>query len=475
MQALRSVALPVLITFSSLPALAGPLVASAPGEDLRVVVHRQGRDGASGTIRFEGVEYPFSGRVQGSGGAFRLEGTLIDEGERMPFSAQWQDGRFVLVADGQQAQLAIEDAGDFGGAPSTRAPRREDEPRRTKRTAPPKRGGRAAALPKELRLRQVEFRDIHMNNMVAYRQLVPKGWKSTGHVEWSGGGAPHPQRKIEITAPNGVEIQYLPAMKFEYIELSPQFIAQAQQFGQPLPPMPQPNIPPPQDIGGWLADTMMKVSREITNARVVSSQRDHQGEQTMLQLLGPNSGCTRHLIQLAYDKNGRAYLADIALTLQVLPLSAFSAGRAVTWAIYVDHVAAYPTDAYESYRPIALTVIGSQRSTPEWFAAKTRTLSQLSQQRHANAMATIKRNGEMRARANDQQMAAWRKQQAASDQMHKKFVNSIHDTDDYALPGGGTVNLPSTYNHVYQTRSGDYLLSESSLDGADLTRLSPQR
>ncbi len=460
MHASRLLALPVLATLVTSPALAAPLVASAPEDGLRIVVHRQG-SGATGTIRYQSADYPFSGRVHEQDGAFRLEGALVDEGEQMPFTASWRDGRLTLVADGERAELRIEDDGDFG-AKARAAPKR-----RTKKTA--------QALPKSLRLKQVEFRDVHMGNMVAYTQLVPKGWKAKGQVQWSGGKAPHPQRKFEIEAPNGVEIQYVPAMTFEYIELSPQFVAQAQQFGQPLPPMPQPNLPPPQDVGAWLAQMMMKASREITNARVVRSQRDYDREQVTLQMLGPDSGCTSHQIQIAYDKNGQPFLTDVTLMLQVLPLSAFSAGRAVNWAIYIDHAAAYPAALYETFRPVALTVIGSQRSTPEWFAAKTRTLSQLSQQRHANAMKLIAQNGRARASATDQQMASWRKQQAANDRMHKKYVNSIHDTADYALPSGGSVNLPSAYNHVYRTRGGDYVLSETHLDGAGLTKLSPQR
>lgn len=471
MHALR-IALPALLTSISATALAAPLVASAPGGDLRIVVQRQGSDRASGTIRFEGVDYPFSGRVRSEGGSYALEGTLIDEGEAMPFSAMWRDGRMTLVADGDRAELSIQDAGDFGEARRAPAPSPAPAPieKKTKRTS-----SKRAALPKKLELKKVEFSDVNMGNMVAYTQLVPKGWKASGRVEWSGGTAPHPQRKIEIAAPNGVEVDYVPAMTFEYIELSQQFIAQAQQFGQPLPPMPNPNIPPPQDVAAWLADTMMRASREITNARVVSSKRDHDGERMLAQLLGSDAGCTRHLIQLSYDKNGDAYVADIALTLQVLPLSAFSAGRAVNWALYIDQIAAYPTDLYETYQPIVVSVIGSQQSTPEWFTAKTRTLSQLSAQRHANAMAVIKQNGEMRARANDQQMAAWKKQQSANDEMHRRFVNTIRDTDDYALPGGGSVNLPSTYNHVYQTQSGDYVLSDTTLDGSGLTPLAPRR
>lgn len=465
MHASRLLALPVLATLVTSPALAAPLVASAPEDGLRIVVHRQG-GGASGTIRYQGIDYPFSGRIQEQGGAFRLDGALIDEGERMPFSASWRDGRMTLVADGERAELRIEDAGDFG-AKARRAP----PPERRKK----KKRTKAAALPKSLRLKQVEFRDVNMGNMVAYTQLVPKGWKAEGQVQWSGGPTPHPQRKIEIKAPNGVEVQYIPAMKFEYIELSPQFVAQARQFGQQLPRMPQPNLPPPQDVGAWLADVLMKASHEVTNARVVHSRRDHDREQVLLQMLGPNSGCTSHQIQIAYDKNGEPFLTDVTLMLQVLPLSAFSAGRAVNWAIYIDHAAAYPEALYETFRPVALTVIGSQRSTPQWFAAKTRTLSQLSQQRHANAMKLIEQNGRARARATDQQMASWRKQQSANDRMHKKFVNSIHDTSDYALPSGGSVNLPSAYNHVYRTRGGDYLLSETHLNSAGLTKLSPQR
>lgn len=414
---------------------------------------------ARGTIHYQGVDYPFQAQVRDVPGGFDLGGALLDDGEQLPFSAMVRGDRIVVAADGQRAELRVVAA---------ESPRTEPEPKPSKKKAP----SSAAKRPSQVKLRKVEFRDIHMGNQVAYTQLVPKDWEATGKVLWSGGNLPHPQRDFTITAPNGIMIRYLPAMVFEFIELDPQTAAQMRQYGQPIP-MPSPNVAPPADIAAWMASFLEQTGTDITGARVIETKRDHEVERYTAQMLGGDTGTTQHRMSIGYRHAGRDYRAEIALAYQVLPMTGLSIGRAATWIVYVGVIAALPVDLYDAYLPLVSSIVASQQTTPEWFAAKTRTLSTLSQQRHANAMATIRANGARQAKATDDQMASWRRQQAASDKSQRRFVNSIHETDDYATPGGGSVNLPSAYNHVYQTDGGDYLLSDAPLNG--LRELRPQR
>jgi hypothetical protein len=452
-------------------------VAASTADGTRLVLRPTGRGAAEGSIVFEGYAYPISVRIRPSSDGFVAEGTLLDEGEPIPFVARRRGEWVSAEAAGEQVRLRVVQEGTLmgrsvPGRPSSAG--RVEPPATAKPPRPATPDRKPDQAPAKVRLRTVTYDDVNMNGMAAYTQLVPRGWKAEGRIQWAPASRPFPQRSIHIEAPSGIAIDYLPAMVFEYLEVDPQVAAFSARNGTPIR-MPEPNLPPPENIGAWLARRIEQADPEVRAAHVRSSVRDRERERWALQMAGQDTRTTHHRISIGFEKGGRSYRSEVLLGYQVLPLDGFQAGRSVKWVVYIDHIATFPNEQYDAYAPVVYAVVGSLRPTPRWFAAKTRTLNMLAQQRHRNAMALIRQSGQRQSDANDAQMASWRRQQAMQDRGHKMLVNSIGEVEDYAVPGGGTVNLPSFYDHVYQTKQGDYLLSEQPIEDVDLTKLRPAR
>lgn len=433
------------------PALAAPFVASDPTTGTHLELERSGAGEVRGRLRYQGMTYPVAGRIQEGPGGFAVSGVVFAEGERIPFAAQRQGGFVFVEGDGEQARLRVEREGSLGGrARHTGQPRRNRP--RTER-APPAEGrdqaGRARAAPRMGRTRAFSIRDRAIGGAVAYTWQVPVNWKAEGEIVWGGGKVKFPEQKLKLESPEGIVLEYLPRL------------------------MAPAHMPPPRDVGAWLAQMMERASPEVSNARVVEQIRDHEAEAQDRAAVG-NIGTTHHKILLTFEKNGQPYKTEVAVGFQNLPVPTLGGPQLYNWNLSFKYVASFPVALYTSARPLASRIFSSVRVNKRWEqAAQQNIRRQQGQARVDNqvVMNNIIQNGRRISETSDIIHEGYMNRQAIKDRAHERTVDSIHDRTAYRRPGGGRVKLPSQYDYAYETPQGDYVVSEQRIDDADLSQL----
>lgn len=95
--------------------------------------------------------------------------------------------------------------------------------------------------------------------------------------------------------------------------------------------------------------------------------------------------------------------------------------------------------------------------------ASTRAMTAAHQQRMRDIEAAGAANTarhEDRMAGMDRQMRAWESQQSSQDRMHRSFVQTIREVEDYQ-DGGGTVELEGGYDHAWSRGDGTYIVTDS--------------
>lgn len=142
-------------------------------------------------------------------------------------------------------------------------------------------------------------------------------------------------------------------------------------------------------------------------------------------------------------------------------------GRSTTWSINPALVYRAPKGELEAQLPLLIAIANSCRVTPQW--ARMRAEHQAKMLGIARKGATaaseaIAARGRLLADVNDIIHQGWKKRNAISDSTQRKLVESIHETEDYVVPGGSaSVQLPNAYRKVYTNGQGEYLLTNDAL------------
>lgn len=192
-------------------------VLQGDGITLRVLALSEDETRASGILLRSDGSYPFTARLISDDDAAAYQGRFRVGTQEQQFTTTFLEGghNIILSMAGRHYRLREMAPGADEEEDQTSPP--GDLERDTAQPPPPadRAGGRPA--PKaagEVRLHQVEIRDVNMNNVVAYTMLVPNEWDFQGHVEWSKDKTPYPQRVIKVTAPDGSWINFSPPCLF---------------------------------------------------------------------------------------------------------------------------------------------------------------------------------------------------------------------------------------------------------------------
>lgn len=439
------------------------LTLAGDGVTVRVLTISDDQTHLSGDLTLDGTTYPFTARIGlDANDSEVVQGSFRAGSQDVPFSTvQDESDNTVLTLRGRQYRLkevppgeqpAARPAANQGGNLPAPAP--------------------AAGLPGEMRMRKVEFRDINMNNVVAYTMLIPEGWTPEGHIEWNNEKTPYPQPKIKVTGPDQSTIAFHPAMKFEYSEPTP-----SAGFGNPV------GTPPPQNLGQWLVELISQNNPRVTNVRLVSDQRDAAAEQQRAELLrgaglAQGSEWQIHLITISFDMGGVPFTEEINLAYARNPWVSTQYMNMINWMLFTNSDVAAPTASFASVKPLLYASAQSFRPVPKWWTQQQQLIMEITRSNHQIGMEQIRRRGQMYDQMSDANYADWKKQfGGTSDSAQNDRINSIYEVEDFRDTDGMGVKLPIHYKNYYSDGNGNYIMTNSTNvePGSDWTKLEPEK
>lgn len=434
--------------------LAAPLRSEEPlhvysGQDATVKVFFEDEDSGEvgGEMQLAGETHPFTGIAEDDGS---VEGNLIIKGRSQPFTARIKGDAVSLSTAGKTYQLSKGRAPAKPATPTVPAkPAAPSAPSAKPRPAPAPAPGSA---PDSLRLKRVELRDITMGGVVSHRMLIPQDWNLSGHIEWSTDGTNCWQFNFKATGPHHEKIAYIPAMTFSHT------VSKRGSF-------PPTGTPPPDNLGAWLVGFIQKNNREVGELRLIEDRRDPQAEQAWREQSAAtgvdvrNIGAEIHVITLAYQKQGVPMREQV--TLNFTRCSPMDNGYLVSrmWMIFTNGIIAAPEADFARLRPQLLAIAGTLEMEPRWWNQMMQLRSLLIQKKHQDAMAEIRRRGEMYNRISDEQFASWKRWNASDNEAQRQRIQGIYEVQDYRDLNGQSVELPFHHKHVFSDGQGNYLLT----------------
>lgn len=317
--------------------------------------------------------------------------------------------------------------------------------------------GTAAA---QARMQKVEIIDPNgfAQPMVAATIVVPEGWRSSGGVRWQ------PQAPCQADA---TQFQFVSqdGSGFFAVEIIPGAAWQAN------------NLPVPQQGPGcpFLAITSAQqyVTALVQRIRPGATVLDYRPRPDLiktprLQPL-PVQGIEQRLVTeggealIGYQIRGQA----VREVIQVITDVYFTRMPGVVPGEVREFMTGSAMPAFAMRAPegalnfaAADAIRASLTLDPAW---------QAKMQEHQNANSAIAAKGaqdrsQIIARTgrevNDIINKGWQDRQASQDRMHERTIRTIRETELFATPQGGTVELPGIQNRAWQTDRGNYLTSD---------------
>ncbi len=357
-------------------------------------------------------------------------------------------------------------------------------------------------------LEPVTLRDQGMGNVTSHTLLAPKGWQVQGGPVWS-----RPELyqdfmhlNLRVTGPDGSALSVYPGGIYQWSDIYEinanaglMDRTQIPRPGQTLPegltfmPMPQttagyalqhvigkhrPNATNVQVVEAKELTDILAIAREQARGQYESIEQDNARTRQMGMGGGTQLTQFADKVRVTYQENGQAFEEELYVVGWAMMSQIAMAGNQgpmmskAVWSV-TDVSGARTPVGVANQRPVVEAIGLSLRPDPRWQAM----IIQLRNQIAKGVMDGIVKRGEINKAAMD---AAWeshqqavRSQSESTDRINTKFVNAMREVDDYASTDGTTVQLPSHYNNVYTDGQGGYILSDTIIEDAYLTRINP--
>jgi len=296
---------------------------------------------------------------------------------------------------------------------------------------------------------RLSVKDPGAGNMEAYSCLVPAGWKAEGGVQWFPDHSIQAVLLMRITDPrSGAAIEFLPWQNFNWI---------------PSGSMPQGgnymgNIlwPPIQDVQEFIRTFYFPGAlARLRNARVVAAENLQKVADQVSRAQGGPARCGR--VRYEYRDGDQAWEEDVYVTLVYAPTQFMT--------LWTGGASSFRSRRGELDRltPVMNTTVNSLRQSPEWFGylmyVKKLFLNRMAQGiRSARILSeTVTRNSaEIRRMSED----SYRRSNESQDRVSRSYGEYIRGVETYRNPyEDRPVQLPSGYDGVWASRSGEYILS----------------
>ncbi len=326
----------------------------------------------------------------------------------------------------------------------------------------------SAALAKDrpaapLRLETVIVRDPAVNNIEAFRILIPSGWKTSGGVVWHHDRSNLATVAMRVWNPNGPEaLEIFPNVPFVWTQGGIVFFPIGSNYlGNEVRPV-------PADIAAFVQQFVLsQYRRQFTNPRITDRQVLPQIAETVAnaqQEPGINKQVKAERIRTEYIEAGNpmqedVYCVLVASTSSMLPGTTF-------WGS--DRLYGFKTakGKLDELAGLLHSISASVKVNMAWFNQYLQVVQMWQQ----NQMQSIRNAGELSryiAKTNDEISAmnrqAYANQQASSDRINARFSRYVRGVESYEHPfEGRSVELPSGYREVWVSGSGEYLLSNDA-------------
>ena len=296
---------------------------------------------------------------------------------------------------------------------------------------------------------RLSVKDPEIHNREAFSLLIPAGWKAEGGVQWLTDYFRLANLLIKITDPGtGAAIEFLPSMDFSWLR-TVSYPPGTNYMGNTI----WPPIQDPQEfvqtmyVPGPLA--------RLNGARMLKKEDFPKVSAEMSRFHGTQARFSR--VRYEYQDGGQAWDEDVYVTLlySQSPIGIYWSGMA--------HSFRAPRGQLDRLTPIMNTTINTNRPSQEWFGyymyVRNLFLDRMNQGiRNAGRISdTITRNtAEIGKMFED----SYRKSNESQDRISRNYSEYVRGVETYRNPyEDRPIQLPSGYDGVWVSRSGEYLLS----------------
>ncbi len=328
--------------------------------------------------------------------------------------------------------------------------------------------------------------DPGMGGAPAMTVLVPLGWTLEGGLQRPAVQAYRNPVLIDVTieAPDGRGVHIHPTASFEW-RPTPQPVA-------PFSITPGGNfyMPVPRTIGTWLVEqARARPAEGVTDVALVHEEDVPAWTARLRELIAPmaaqigrsnamGAGLGVHqaldihgtAVTLRYREDGAPREETALIAWQRAQVTTQGRVTSAYWGILGMVSLKGPPGSGYLDDPVLHAVLASARPVPAWQQRMDAYWQQIARTHHQGSMDRLQANAEAHQRrmrtlseASELSMQGFRSNSAASDRGQAAAVDAIHERTPYATPSGGTVELPSYYEHVYTDGQGRYLLHNNAL------------
>jgi len=318
--------------------------------------------------------------------------------------------------------------------------------------------GPAASQTAPLRLRPLVVNDPMVDNVEAFRMLVPESWRMEGGIVWQGELATLAYLQMRVAEPSGVRaLEVFPIIPYTwnergYLGFPPGSLYLGMYVVQPMDP------------DAYVRGMLLPQMRGTVRPTIVRSEPlpDLVKEvAATVQEPGAVKQVAATRTRIEYQQNGKAIEEDIYCIIVYAQVPALPG--VTMWG--PERLFGFRAEKGQLDRqaPLLQAMSASLRLSRGWFARYLQVREMWVQ----NQMDAIRRAGELSrylARTSDEmsemQQRAWENRQASDDRRAEAFSEYIRGVETYHDPyGGRNVQLPSGYGDVWVSRGGEYILA----------------
>jgi hypothetical protein len=338
----------------------------------------------------------------------------------------------------------------------------------------------AAAAPERLTLQWLVVRDPAVNDLEAFRLLVPAGWRSEGGVVWAHTMSTLATAALRVWDPRGAQaLELMPSEPYVWAQGGIPYFNPGQIYlGNRVWPV-------IEDPAAFVSQYAPHVAPRLREAKVVGQVPLPEVARAIAPTVlepGVPKEVRAARVRFEYVDHGKAIHEDVYCAL-VYATSPMSPG-----VVFWQPVRLYSFRAekghLDSAAPLMHTMVSSLRIGRDWYAAYMYVV-QLWQQ---NMLQGIRSAGElsryiagvsedMRRMSRE----AYENQQRANDRAMRGFGEYIRGVETYHNPiEGRAVELPHGYRDAWVSGNNEYILSNDPSfnpnvgDTRNWTRMRPQ-
>lgn len=317
----------------------------------------------------------------------------------------------------------------------------------------------------------------------AYSILLPKSWKTSGEVFWTGPGqaCAGTNMGFKAVSPDGkYSLEMLP-----YFSWSWSSNQQLMQFNQGQGSSQYCTYGQPLDADQYLRQVFVNelknpVITEVKPNQAVVTEMNSYSEKGRQELMryGASQVNFRNTANVARvkwnDGNEGLVLCGVINIESVVP-NVYNGSYDVSYTSTASQrvVFKYPADKKEEAEKMFTVIIGSFRTNTVWKDAVNEYWKSVREQRQREHIGRIRmmdaqtaamgkaaiERGNQRLADMDNQLRSWEARQSSQDRMHTNFIKTIREVENYR-DETGRIELSGGYNHAWSRSDGtSYILS----------------